>query len=142
MMNTLPFRCTGLQPSQSRLTEERVFMPRVCELENDGVEIIDGLVDVTGRCRHWDRMDEDLAKDWNVDLIWRVGVYLWRRSVALEEGTMCVRICSLGRGMSVWVFSRLSRYSVSWQEGHSRSSCKEIRIRGNRSQEWDGIGDT
>lgn len=30
MMYTLPLRRTGLHPWHSRLTDERVFMPRVC----------------------------------------------------------------------------------------------------------------
>ena len=62
-MNTLPFLCTGLQPSQRRLTEERVFMPRVFNADVNGVELGEGCVDADGRCRHRERTEVDLVSN-------------------------------------------------------------------------------
>ena len=52
-MNTLPFLMTGLHPSQSRFTDDLVFMPRTCDAAVIEIEVVAGYVACNDRagCR-------------------------------------------------------------------------------------------
>jgi hypothetical protein len=75
VINTLPFLMTGLHPSQSRFTDDRVFMPRTCDAAAIDIEFVAGYMGCRCRagCR---RRREEKRRD--VDLVRSDGCG-WRR---------------------------------------------------------------
>ena len=74
-MNTLPFLMTGLHPSQSLFTDDRVFMPRTCDAAVIAIEVVAGYVGCNCRAGCLRRSEE---KRRDVDWVRRDGCG-WRR---------------------------------------------------------------